>query len=117
MPRRKYYQANLEYWRAYNLEYQRRWRKAHPELKAEYDKKYHKKVLQDPEKRKRWNAKAVINQAVSRGKLTKPKNCSICNATGRIEGHHDDYDKPLEVRWFCRLHHNAEHAKLKAQVI
>jgi hypothetical protein len=24
--------------------------------------------------------------------------------------HHDDYSKPLDVRWFCRRHHLLHHA-------
>lgn len=30
--------------------------------------------------------------------------------SGRMEAHHDDYEKPLEVRWFCRHHHDEFHA-------
>jgi hypothetical protein len=27
----------------------------------------------------------------------------------RVVAHHEDYSKPLEVRWFCVYHHAARH--------
>ena len=41
------------------------------------------------------------------GRLT-PQPCEICGEQG--EAHHDDYAKPLEVRWLCHLHHMRRHA-------
>lgn len=33
----------------------------------------------------------------------KPDGCSVCKEkTGKIEGHHPDYEKPLEIIWACR---------------
>lgn len=39
--------------------------------------------------------------AIKSGKLLRPDACDKCGQGGRIEAHHDDYSKPLEVRWLC----------------
>ena len=47
-------------------------------------------------------ARAAVNYAVKTGKLIRPKSCSVCgNEVKRIEGHHEDYSKKLEVVWVC----------------
>lgn len=57
--------------------------------------------------RQRHRARKAVFDAIRRGDLVRG-SCereaeSACR--GRIEGHHDDYDKPLEVRWLCAKHH------------
>jgi hypothetical protein len=50
--------------------------------------------------------------ALLRGQLVK-QPCEVCGATeeqSRIDAHHSDYSKPLEVRWLCRAHHVRLHA-------
>ena len=41
------------------------------------------------------------NKAIEKGLLTRASHCESCNATGKIEAHHDDYNKMLDVRWLC----------------
>jgi ferredoxin len=41
----------------------------------------------------------------------KPNPCEVCGDVLNVQAHHDDYDKPLEVRWLCRKHHQALHRK------
>lgn len=31
--------------------------------------------------------------------------CEVCGRTEGIEKHHENYDKPFEVRWLCKRHH------------
>ena len=48
-------------------------------------------------------------RAVKAGKLNKPSNCEVCGDDGRIEAHHNDYSKPLEVVWLCVRCHRRIH--------
>lgn len=60
-----------------------------------------------PEQLAAWTA---LNAAVRRGVLKRPKRCGGCNkAASRIDGHHPDHSKPLEVLWRCRACHVAIH--------
>ena len=34
----------------------------------------------------------------------------MCGTTTNIHAHHDDYSKPLDVRWLCNFHHGKHHA-------
>ncbi len=53
----------------------------------------------------KYQAHVEVQRALARGDLVK-NGCEICGTTeGRIDAHHDDYSKPLDVRWLCRLHH------------
>lgn len=43
--------------------------------------------------------------------LKKPTTCEACGKIIKLEGHHKDYAKPLEVIWLCKLCHESEHHK------
>jgi hypothetical protein len=40
------------------------------------------------------------------------KPCEICGAE-KADAHHDDYSKPLDVRWLCETHHSEHHRKFR----
>lgn len=48
-----------------------------------------------------------VAHAIRVGKL-KRGTCEVCKSE-KVVGHHDDYSKPFDVRWFCRKHHNDFH--------
>lgn len=63
------------------------WRKKHPE---------------------KARAHSILNAAVRAKKITKtPCKCGKL----KVEGHHEDYSKPLEVIWLCRKCHGLIHRK------
>lgn len=94
-------EANIEKIR----EYDRDRSKLPHRVKARID--YAKKFkAEHPEKRKAHHA---VNNAIRDGRMKKPDSCSRCGSTFRIEGHHTDYSKPLDVVWLCSACHSREH--------
>jgi hypothetical protein len=77
-----------------------RWKKRHPDRAKE---KFAAWVARYPEHAK---ARLAYMNALRSGKLVRPSRCSECGAEAkRIEGHHDDYSRPLEIRWLCKRCH------------
>lgn len=65
-------------------------------------------ISNNPEKRAAHNA---VNNAVRDKRLFK-EPCEMCGEL-KVHAHHDDYSKPLEVRWLCVHHHALIHAEEK----
>lgn len=73
--------------------------------------------------REKYPEQAAVNRifgaALRYKRIIRPDTCEICgqkpapNRLGRssIQGHHDDYSKPLEVHWFCQPCHIEHHRK------
>jgi len=57
------------------------------------------------------SAHRAFRRAVRSGAITKASECSVCGSRETLCGHHDDYAKPLDVRWLCRPCHMATHYK------
>ena len=56
-------------------------------------------LCRNPEKRR---AHSMAGNAVRNGKITKPGKCDTCNTPAEdLEMHHEDYSKPLDVKWLC----------------
>ncbi len=83
--------------------------------RTEHRRKYNRKWLKEHKygtigiPRLRRNAIASVGTAVRKGKLLRLP-CSVCGKT-KVQGHHPDYNKPLEVVWLCEKHHRELHKK------
>lgn len=104
-----------------NAEKARRWREANPDRVRENTRKWQSENMDllgqisrkyrasDPE---RYRAHTCLAKAVSTGKILKPASCERCGKTKEqpeLDGHHQDYSKPLVVQWLCRQCHVDRH--------
>ena len=58
------------------------------------------------ERHKRKKARVMFNHYLRDNHIER-QPCEICGA--KAEAHHDNYDKPLDVRWLCFKHHRQWH--------
>lgn len=52
-------------------------------------------------------AHRAVKSAIRNGVLVR-EPCEVCGKE-KVDAHHDDYSKPLDVRWLCRFHHLKHH--------
>jgi hypothetical protein len=64
-----------------------------------------------PEERKAQRLAGHLLRRAIRSKKIRVGCCEVCRTRRFIEGHHEDYSKPLEVVWLCRQHHREIHIK------
>lgn len=64
--------------------------------------------------RNKIKAKAhrMFHKALKDGIVNRQVTCSMCPSTGKIEAHHDDYSKPLDVIFLCRPCHRSRHMEM-----
>lgn len=91
------YDKNIDYYRSYEKTEKRILSKR--KRAKGYTKKYKEK---NPKKRQ---AHIIVGNSIRSGALIRPNICSECERTQNIQAHHDDYNKPLEVRWLCSRCH------------
>ena len=64
---------------------------------------YAYKLVQKERYPERVKARDVLIHAIKDGRIQRGR-CEECGEEN-AQAHHDDYSKPLEVRWLCRKHH------------
>jgi hypothetical protein len=100
--------------------------KASPAWWAEYRKAYYadprnkariaanmRRYARNPLLRPKMEARWILRRAVAAGLVAKT-NCERCGAV-KVEGHHTNYSKPLDVTWLCSRCHRREHAKAEGK--
>ncbi len=58
-----------------------------------------------------------VFNAVHSGRLERPDKCSSCYEKRYVVAHHDDYTKPLAVRWLCQRCHKHHHNNLMRRTL
>lgn len=77
----------------------------------------------DPRYKLRRACANAVHRAIKAGRLVRPDRCERCGEDpgkakdGRplVQAHHEDYSRPLEVRWLCTLCHALEHRKQESE--
>ena len=74
-------------------------KKRNPNWKIEWKQR----MKSDPMYKIKRRAHHIVANEIKYKRL-KREPCEVCSSIPS-EAHHDDYNKPLNVRWLCRSHH------------
>lgn len=66
-----------------------------------------------PPRTAKQRAYRLTRDAIAAGFLVRPAQCQQCQRVAKIQAHHEDYDKPLDVMWLCQRCHSGRHAELR----
>lgn len=100
-----------EKWRSANPETCRKYAADHRARPGSAERIYAYNQRREVEHADKYKAGIAVTNALSSGKL-KRQPCEKCGCL-KVDAHHDDYSKPLVVRWLCRPHHMEHHRLLR----
>ena len=73
-------------------------------------REYERQRYQDNEEfNKKKKARNAVLIRIRKGTIERGA-CEVCGAQN-AQAHHDDYARPLDVRWLCDLHHRMHHGE------
>lgn len=113
--RKRYYLKNREKERAYDSARYKKI-KSTPQLiekKRAFKRQYAamRYAKRTKEEKLRKSARDSVRWAIAGGRL-KRLPCEVCG-NEKSHAHHEDYSKPLKVKWLCGDHHARVHRKYK----
>jgi predicted Zn-ribbon and HTH transcriptional regulator len=134
---KKYYKKNKKKYKSYYLNNKQKIKNRIKNNKDVYDEYYNKNREKIILRQKEWNkknrnkiekyritkrnkypgreaARIKLYEAIKSGIILKPKICMACGFEFKkyeIQGHHEDYNKPLKVIWLCPKDHVLLHNK------
>jgi hypothetical protein len=130
LPSKSYYlqTASPDGWRPQCIDcdrvYHHEWQKNNPD-KVQVNRERYENTPKGKSKRKeivrrylinnrvKVRARQLVRNRIFRGKLIKPDRCEECLQGAVVQSHHDDYSKPLEIKWLCRQCHKEVGARTK----
>jgi hypothetical protein len=63
------------------------------------------------------NPNKIISQQIADRKTKLGKSCEICGSTEKLQRHHKDYSKPLEIITLCSVCHKDVHSKYQNKIV
>jgi hypothetical protein len=87
----------------------REWSKNLSPEKKKIKRQYYLKWSKTENAKKYNTSRKAVYNALKKGILIKPNKCTLCFREEKLEGHHPDYNKPLEVVWLCKKCHGIVH--------
>lgn len=95
------YRKNIEYYKEYE---RKRWLDTGRRNKvAEYQRN-------GRHRNNKSSVRGITNRAVKKG-LIKKLPCEICGDI-KSQAHHEDYRRPLKIKWLCFKHHRELHNQI-----
>jgi len=52
----------------------------------------------------------IAMRSAIKNKILIKRECEVCGSENS-HAHHDDYDKPIDVKWMCKKHHEEWHSE------
>ena len=92
-----------------NVEERREYEKKRNSTQERKDAAREKQRLHRANNPEKYKARTAVGNALRDKRIFK-KPCEYCGSEERVQGHHKDYSKPLEVTWVCfQCHRQKEH--------